>query len=96
MISQQYRNIRGPMHHITESYVSSPPALWIMDEWGTTWKLGNQTMDPRLSPDGEFAFEVLMNSIGTGYIASRIERRNGKVRIFTRDGWLNWTGRSFV
>lgn len=79
--------------HITENYVSSPPALTIYDETGALWCLGN---DMHPGPHGEYAFSVLRNGQPTGAIASRIERRNGKIRVFTVDGWRQWTGRSFV
>ena len=78
--------------HITESYVSSPPALIIVDECGDVWTLGNKM---QAGPHGEFAFDILRNGSDTGEVASRIERREGKIRIFTRAGWKRWTGRSF-
>lgn len=78
--------------HITEEYVSSPPALVIVDEAGVVWTLG---MQMTAGPRGEFAFNVLMNGCETGEIASRIERRGGKIRIFTSQGWKRWTGKSF-
>jgi len=34
--------------------------------------------------------------VETGEIASRIERRAGRVRIFTEAGWKRWTGTTFV
>lgn len=89
---------------ITEHYVSSPPAAWIVDSAGNVFELGtNRYVDPnapfhmRLSTDprGEFAFNVIMNNMDTGEYASRIERRNGRIRIFTRDGWKVWNGKSF-
>lgn len=80
-------------YHITENYVSSPPALTIFDETGAVWCLDT---DMQPGPFGEYAFSVLRNGMRTGAIASRIERRNGKIRVFTADGWRQWTGRSFV
>lgn len=82
--------------YITETYVSSPPALVITDERGARWCLGTEfaRMDDR--PNGEFAFNVLRDGVETGEYASRIERRGGRVRIFTRSGWKYWTGRAFV
>ena len=84
--------------HVTEEYVSSPPALWVInsqnqvftlsEQMGTIWN-GNKVM-------GEFVFEVLMNGNRTGQFASRIEMRRGKVRIFTKSGWKHWTGRQFI
>lgn len=83
---------QGPQTHITEDYVSTPPALIIVDEAGMIWTLG---LNQRIGPRGEYAFNVLANGQETGEYASRIERRRGKIRIFTTDGWKNWTGRSF-
>jgi len=80
--------------HITEEYVSSPPALLIVDETGAVWTLGMQ-MERFNTPRGEYSFPVLRNAQPTGEIASRIERRGGKIRIFTTTGWKQWTGRSF-
>jgi len=79
--------------HLTENYVSSPPALTIFDEAGAVWCLDN---DMQPGPHGEYAFSVLRNGVRTGEVASRIERRNGKIRVFTVKGWRCWTGRSFV
>lgn len=84
--------------HITEGYVSSPPALFITnsqnqvftlsERMGSVWD-GNKVM-------GEFVFEVLANGNRTGVFASRIEMRNGKVRVFTKTGWKNWSGKQFI
>jgi hypothetical protein len=84
---------RGPQTHVTESYVSSPPALTITDECGDLWCLGFRY---GAAPRGEFAFNVLRNGVETGEVASRIERRAGRVRIFTEAGWKRWTGMTFV
>lgn len=95
---QPYMAPHGPQRHITESYVSSPPALIIVDEAGIVWTLGMQFgnemggQDPR----GEYCFEVLANGHRTGEYASRIERRSGRIRIFTRSGWKRWNGRAFL
>lgn len=78
--------------HITDEYVSSPPALFIIDEQGAVWTLGLQH---QMGPRGEYAFNVLRNAQQTGEFASRIERRGGKIRIFTVNGWKRWTGNSF-
>src|SRR5689334_22102655 len=99
-----YMKLLSEQTHITESYVSSPPALVIIDERGDTWTLGFTLAAPNLSalkeryetrweaPRGEFAFNVLRNGQNVGEFASRIERRHGKVRIFTTTGWKRWTG----
>jgi hypothetical protein len=91
-----FMQLQGPQHHITESYVSVPPALTITDEQGAVWTLGFQTAPRGKSPDGEFAFNVLRNGYECGEIASRIERRSGRVRIFTADRWKRWTGNAFI
>ena len=85
--------LRGEQKHITESYVSSPPALIIIDEQGITWTLG---VNPGNAPKGEFAFDVLKDGVPTGEVASRIERRQGRIRIFGADGWKRFNGRNFI
>lgn len=82
----------GPQTHITENYVSSPPALIVVDETGAVWTLGFEQMT---GPRGEYAFPVLRNGVPVGEYASRIERRGGKIRIFTVNGFKTWSGRSF-
>jgi len=86
---------RDEQVHITENYVSVPPALTITDEVNSVWTLGLVMAPQNKSPQGEFAFNVLRNGFDTGEVASRIERRNGKVRIFTVEGWKKWTGALF-
>jgi hypothetical protein len=86
---------QGPQQHVTESYVSVPPALTITDNRGDVWTFGFLRAEPEQSPQGEFAFDVLCNGKPTGEIASRIERRGGKVRVFTRHGWRVWNGSFF-
>lgn len=83
-------------HYITESYVSSPPAARVTDERNDVFALGYAYQVQRDAPHGEYAFNVLRNGFDTGEFASRIERRNGKIRIFTRNGYKVWNGRSFV
>lgn len=80
--------------HVTEAYVSSPPALHLFDEVGACWTLG--FTDAPEAPKGEFAFDVLRNGKPVGEYASRIERRAGRIRIFTPAGYKRWTGRGFV
>lgn len=91
-----YMQLQGEQQHITEQYVSVPPALTITDEAGAIWTLGFNTAPRGRSPNGEFAFNVLRNGYEVGEIASRIERRGGRVRIFTQEGWKRWTGTSFI
>lgn len=85
----------GEQQHITENDVSVPPALTITDKTGSIWTLGFSIAPKDRSPDGEFAFAVLRNGLDTGEIASRIEMRAGKVKVFTCEGWKVWMGRSF-
>ena len=88
----------GPQTFVTENYVSSPPALLVTDEQGAVWTLGMQygremgAQDPR----GEFCFEVLRNGHRTGEFASRIERRGGRIRIFTQKGWKRLVSNTFI
>jgi hypothetical protein len=88
-----FRKLDVPQFFITESYVSSPPALRIIDETGACWTLGFTLGE---APRGEFAFDVLRDGKNTGVYASRIERRNGRIRAFTKDGFKVWNGRSFT
>jgi len=78
--------------HVTESYVSSPPALLVVDERGTVFTLGEKFAND--APRGEFAFNVLVNGKECGEFASRIERRNGRIRIFGHQGFKTWNGRT--
>lgn len=90
---EPYMRLQGEQMFETENYVSTPPALVVIEGNGTVWTLGfTQVMGPR----GEYAFEVLRNGLPTGEWASRIERRMGKVRIFTENGFKLWNGRSFI
>ncbi len=90
-----YEYMRRPKEqtHITESYVSSPPALIVVDTNGDVFTLGNKMV---LGPRGEFAFNILKNGDETGEMGSRIERRGGKIRVFTASGWKRWTGNTFI
>lgn len=93
MITLDYMLKPKEQFHQTEEYVSSPPALIIFDECGDVWTLG---LDMHLGPRGEYAFDILRNGVKIGERGSRIERRSGKIRIFTPDGvWKRWTGKTF-
>lgn len=87
--------VQGEQQHITENYVSVPPSLTITDEVGAVWTLGFETATKDKSPEGEFAFNVLRDGVDVQEIASRVERRNGKVRILTTQGWKIWNGQFF-
>lgn len=91
-----FMRLQGDQQHVTESYVSVPPALTITDETGDIWTLGFNTVPRWKAPNGEYAFDVLRNGMNTGESASRIERRAGRIRIFARDGWKRWTGNTFI
>jgi hypothetical protein len=82
--------------YVTESSVSVPPALIITDEGNNVWTLGFQAGHRGVCPRGEFAYNVLRNGSETGEIASRIEKRKGRILIFTKDGWKRWTSQSFI
>jgi hypothetical protein len=75
----------GEQKHVTENYVSVPPALTITDETGSIWTLGFKF--GKIAPKGEYAFNVLRDGIEIGEFASRIERRKGQIWIFTAEGW---------
>lgn len=88
-----YMKLHEEQKFETENYVSTPPALIVLEPNGVVWCLGfNRVFGPR----GEYSFDVLRDGAWTGEWASRIERRNGRVRIFTTDGYKIWNGRSFV
>ncbi len=82
--------------YISEAYVSTPPAAFIIDEYENIFTLGLNYQRPQDSPNGEYSFNILKNGYPTGEYGSRIERRNNKVRIFTRKGWKYYNGVSFV
>lgn len=84
---------QGEQKHITENYVSVPPALTITDERGAIWTLGFLYGH---APKGEYAFNVLRNGLETGEVASRIEHRKGRIWIFTAKGWKKYVGGTFV
>lgn len=93
---QPFMELQSEQVHITENYVSVPPALTITDAAGAVWTLGFGAAPEWQSPRGEFAFAVLRDGLDAGEVASRIERRNGKVRVFTRRGWKIWNGSAFI
>ena len=90
--------MRGPEEQfmVTESYVSVPPALLIIDEQNNAWTIGFNVGPRDKSPDGEYAWNVLRNGFEAGVLASRIEMRGNRIRVFTKNGWMRWTGRDFV
>ncbi len=81
---------------VSEAYVSSPPAAFIVDEYENIFTLGLEYQRLQDSPNGEYSFDILRNGYPTGEYGSRIERRNNKVRIFTRKGWKYFNGVSFI
>lgn len=77
----------GEQVHVTEADVSTPPAAHITDARGQLWILGLATAPRGRTPNGEYAFDVLCNGMPTGEVASRIEMKRERIRIFTCDGW---------
>lgn len=88
----EFMRRRGPQTHVTESYVSSPPALTITDLRGDVWALGFE----KSISGGEFAFPVMRNGFPCGETANRIEMKGGRVSIFGPGGRKYWNGRTFV
>jgi len=99
--------LQGPQGFITEEYVSSPPAVAIVDQRGDVFTLGftmgvaGSSFQQRYetkheAPKGEFAFNVLRNGMNVGEFASRIERLQGRIKILTASGWKVWNGQSFI
>lgn len=87
-----YMRPKGPQTHITENYVSTPPALTVTDETGAIWSLGFNTELSR----GEYAYDVLRNGFKVGEKANRIERRGSRISIFGPEGRKVWNGRTFI
>lgn len=85
--------LRGEQFFETENYVSTPPALLVLEGDGTVWTLG---FNRQFGPRGEYSFDVLRNGTWTSEWASRIERRMGRIRIFTVEGFKLWNGHSFI
>ncbi len=81
---------------LTDMYVASPPAAYIVNERGSVFTLGFEYQAERDRPIGHYAFNVLLNGFETGEFATFIERRNGKIRIRTKQGWKQWNGHSFI
>jgi hypothetical protein len=91
---EQYMRKPTEQTFITEEYVSSPPAAWIHNEWGDVFSLSTELGRQDEWPGGHFGWMVLVDQgqgpRRTGTVASQIERRNGNVRAFTRQGWRTW------
>lgn len=90
-----YAKREGEQKHITETYTASPPAAHITDLYGGVWCLGYRCGIKGRSPKGQFCYNVLRNGREVGEMASVIEIRKGKIRIYTETGWKRWTGFSF-
>lgn len=76
----------------TEAYVEIPPALVITASDGALFSLGYICHQYGWVME----FNVLRNDVDTGEFASKIVYRDHKVRIYGRDGWRVWTGKSFI
>ena len=81
---------------ITEAYVASPPAAYIITYAGNVFTLVFVYQEERDRPIGNYAFNVLVNGFETGEFATFIEKRQGKVRIKVKNGWKIWNGKSFI
>ena len=90
----------APEQFITESYVSVPPARWILNERGEVFTLGIDIGPQSEWPGGQYGWQVLVDqgqgARYTGCVASQLERRNRQVRAFTRQGWRTWNGHVFL
>lgn len=81
--------------YISQSYEASPPAAYIISSDRKTFVLGVLKVPLHDSPDGHYGYNVLVDGNDTQLFASHIEKRNNRVRIFTRNGWLYWNGKHF-
>jgi len=86
---------RGEQTHVTEAYVSIPPALHITDSEGAIWTLGFD-YNERDWTVGRWEYDVVRNGVKTGEFARSVEFRSGRVIIFGSDGRRVWNGRQFV
>jgi len=97
--SQLFRGRVGGVTHVrenpSEKDVTVPPARLITDNSGAMWTLGTEYA--KTSDGWGFDFNVLRNDVDTGEMASKIEFKSGRVRIFSSSlGWRVWNGRTFV
>lgn len=81
---------------ITESYVVSPPALYITDDDGATFMLGHDYTEHWRAGACVYEWMVMRNDRPTGQFATHIEYRRssgtaGIVTIFGCDGKRAWS-----
>ena len=98
MIALDYMMPRNHAPAESENYVVSPPALFIRtDDSKSVFALGPQEFTHhKEGTKGLFHFNVLRNGRDTGEWACRIEKRGGRVSIYTPDGYKRWTGKVFI
>lgn len=83
----------------TESYVEIPPAKLITDgQVGADGKVGIWSFGNNYVKDnkGNYEFNVIRNDVDLDEYAQKIVYQRGKVRIFGRQGWRVWNGRTFI
>ena len=96
IVAPQYARQGKHFEYISEPYVSSPPAAYIIAEDSRTFSLGFK-MHQTDKLQGLFEFNVLVDGLDSGEFASKIEKKGRRVRILTRDhGWKIWNGKSFT
>jgi hypothetical protein len=93
LLTGTVNGLRYERENRSEEYVEIPPAYLITDERGGMWTFGTEYCAGR---DGHFEFSVMRNDVDTGETASRIVYRGGRVRIFGREGWRTWNGKTFI
>jgi hypothetical protein len=96
ILTPQYAAQGRTFEYITEPYVVSPPAAYIISEDRRTFTLGFR-MKELDKLKGTYLFNILVDGYDSGEYASKIEKKDHRVRILTRDeGWKYWNGKSFV
>lgn len=98
MIALDYMLPRNHARRETENYVSSPPALFIRtDDGSSIFALGLQEFSHHKGGrGGMYHYNVLRNGRETGEWACRIEKHGGRVSIYTPEGRKRWTGKVFI
>jgi len=98
MITPDYMMPQNHAKAETDSYVTSPPALFIRaDDSQSIFALGPQEFTRfHEGVAGLYHYNVIRNGKDTGEWACRIERRGSKIFIYTPTGYKRWTGRTFV
>lgn len=77
----------------SEPYVEIPPARVITDTSGAMWSFGQSYVK---LDNGYYEFNVIRNDRDLDEYAQKIVYQKGRVRIFGKDGWRVWNGRTFI